>query len=167
MYIARSKRKKHMKNMFLILILSILLIFIFVGIILYLGRNNLSENSDSKYTYIKAENRECDNSVYNADNQFDYYFNKTPTFDYETQKGNIMVENPSYNKFSMKIEVINKNGDLMYYTEKLPTGYYIDKIALSNTFEKGNYEAIMTVSVLDNDENVIKNVNENLNIIIK
>lgn len=67
---------------------------------------------------------------------------------------NAYVENSEANEFTVYFDVtLEETGELVYSSPYIPVGEYVDDIKLDTYLEPGEYPAVVTYHLVDDDEN--------------
>lgn len=85
---------------------------------------------------------------------FSFRINSVPEFDDGQSQGNLMIENPTYNTYLMKVQItLNDTGQTVYETDLLKPGTAIALDSLDVPLEKGEYPATAMITAYDADTN--------------
>ncbi|MEG0257447.1 MAG: hypothetical protein RR632_04035 [Christensenella sp.] len=84
------------------------------------------------------------------ESEFSFRINSAPEFENGTAEGNLMIENPTYNTFLMKVEIkLDATGDTVYTTDILNPGTSIALDVLDKELKAGEYPATAGIYAYD------------------
>lgn len=84
-----------------------------------------------------------------GDNLFSYRIETAPVFT-AAGKGKINVENPSFNKYLLVLEIARADDpSLLYQSQYIAPNQYIEGISLSAPLHPGNYDAVAYLNLVD------------------
>lgn len=76
------------------------------------------------------------------ENQFAFRINANPIFTADCKSGNLRIENPTRNIYSMQAELIlDETGEILYSSPLILPNQYVEYVGLSRQLESGNYAA--------------------------
>lgn len=93
-----------------------------------------------------------------------------PVFENGGQKGKIGIENTPGNRYSFQVDLIlAETGAVIYSSGLIEPGYYVEYIALNQTFKSGDYPAVavFTTYSLDETEDQIAQTEVKVNLLIR
>lgn len=154
-----SQKKKG--NMALIIIIVLLVCLILI--LLYaLFKPKPEEVSDGRATFISSENVE---EVRQQLSQpvTDAYYTTSMTVDWYFDNGKAVstssyVENSTKNTRTVYFDVTLSDGELIYSSPYLPVGERIEQITLNRDLDAGDYPAVCTYYLVDDDHKVLTHV---------
>lgn len=77
-----------------------------------------------------------------AEGMFNVCINSNPVFENGQAEGNLRIENVPNNKYYMKVDVIlNDTGEVIYQSNGIKQGQFIEKVKLSKDLPAGEYKA--------------------------
>jgi hypothetical protein len=176
-----AKEKK--KGMGLLVFFLVLVIAALAVTVVVLFNRNKDVASDSVTVSEPAEKR---NVVINKDNVEEVIAqlaeeDKTPPGNYEvtmsttwnfadgsSASGNAYVENVESNTNDVYFDVtLAGTGETIYKSPVIPLGSYLKNITLDTPLSKGNYDSVITYSLLDEEQNVLSTVSVGFTIIVE
>ncbi|MCM1282792.1 MAG: hypothetical protein NC180_06660 [Muribaculaceae bacterium] len=153
------QKKKSNKALIIIIILLILLVLI----LLYaLFRPKPEDVNDGRATFVSPDNVEevrqqlsepVTDAYYTTSMTVDWYFDNG-----EAVSTSSYVENAEENTRTVYFDVTLEDGELIYSSPYLPVGERIEQIMLNRDLDAGDYPAVCTYYLVDDDHNVITNV---------
>jgi len=76
------------------------------------------------------------------ENQFAFRINANPVFTADCKNGNLRIENPARNIYSMQVELIlDETGEILYSSPLIKPNQYIEYIGLSQKLASGDHTA--------------------------
>jgi hypothetical protein len=85
---------------------------------------------------------------------FSFKINARPVFEDGKAKGNLGIENPSYNIYPMVVQIfLDGTNELIYDSGGILPDQHIDNAALSAVLEAGSYNATAYLNAYDPDTN--------------
>lgn len=142
-----DKINKNNKIKIAIICLMLILITIF-GLLIYNNGNSDSKTTNnienyngnySKITKISEEDKQsCKNQIV-EDGMININYQTNVTFN-STESINFKVTNIEQNKYPIKFELIDENGDTIYMSDEIPQGYECTEIKLEKEHKKGSFE---------------------------
>jgi cytoskeletal protein RodZ len=164
---------------FLVLVIAALAI----AVVFLFNKNKEAASSNSVTVSEPAEKR---NVVINKDNVEEIIEqmaeeDKTPAGSYEvvmsttwnfpdgsSPSGNAYVENVEANTNDVYFDItLADTGETIYKSPVLPLGSYLQDITLDTPLDKGEYDSIITYSLLDEEQNVLSTVSVGFTIIVE
>ena len=158
------KTKGNMLNVVLGLIIVVLL-----GVVGFMGYQFLQEDPeeeesyDGRATFVNQENvdevrdsldDEIEDATYTASMTVDWRF-----YDGKSVSTTAVVENMKDNKRTVYFDVnLKETGELVYSSPYLPVGARLEGFALDKNLPKGDYPAVVTYYLVDDDHKVITTV---------
>lgn len=101
------------------------------------------------------------------DDDFTFTINKSIIFKNASSLGNVKIENPKSNKYDFYVEIKLKNKDeVVYKSPILEPNQHITNDYLMVKLNKGSYESVATIFVIDKESNEIV-AQENFEVTIK
>lgn len=142
-----------------------IVIFLIVIMILLLKRNDKPEiiSLGSHSTLVTKENvDEVEDNIekISADNSYRAIMSVDWTFENGTAKSaDAYVENSITNSRTVNFDVhLSSTNELIYSSPYLPLGSKLNNITLIKDLDAGDYPALVTYYLVDDDQNVISNV---------
>lgn len=142
-----------------------IVMFLIVIMIFLLKRNDKSELSllGSHSTLVTTENVdevEANIGKVSADNSYRAIMSVEWTFENGTAKSaDAYVENSITNSRTIYFDVnLSSTNELIYSSPYLPLGSKLNNITLIKDLDAGDYPALVTYHLVDDDQNVIANV---------
>lgn len=155
----KAPKKKSNK----ILIIVIVLLICLVLILLYaLFKPKPEDVKDGRATFVSPDNVEevqqqllepVTDAYYTTSMTVDWYFDNG-----EAVSTSSYVENAEENTRTVYFDVTLEDGELIYSSPYLPVGERIEQIQLKRDLDAGDYPAVCTYYLVDDDHNVITNV---------
>ncbi|MEM1483635.1 hypothetical protein V6615_02030 [Oscillospiraceae bacterium PP1C4] len=153
-------RQKSRTSPVLITLLSLIcLVLIAVGVMLFLSGTGGGAGSHSIKGIFQVDDLDPNatigalpgspiNEKSPGENIFSYRINSTPMFSSDGTSGDILVENPHFNKYLMVLEIAS--GDqLLYQSQYIAPNQYIKTINLQKTPDAGKHSAIAYLNAID------------------
>jgi hypothetical protein len=76
------------------------------------------------------------------ENQFAFRINANPIFTADCKSGNLRIENPARNIYSMQVELIlDETGEVLYSSPLIQPNQYVEYVGLSQQLESGEHPA--------------------------
>lgn len=158
------KTKGNMLNVILSLIIVVLLGVVGVMAYQFLQDDpDKEELSDGRATFVNQENvdevrdsldDEIEDATYTASMTVDWRF-----YDGKSVSTTAVVENMKDNKRTVYFDVnLKSTGELVYSSPYLPVGSRLEGFALDKNLPKGEYPAVVTYYLVDDDHKVITTV---------
>ena len=152
----KKKKKRKYDGRIVILIIAIITISSASAFFMkYLNDKGFFEKSNEIVdgSLDDEVNEEENNEKVDA-TQFAYKISSYIYFKNDYSSGLARIENPSKNIYNMVVEIYINDGETLVYTSpKIKPNQYIEKITLSETLEKGKYEAIAYFIAYDPETN--------------
>lgn len=80
-----------------------------------------------------------------------FSINSNPVFSSKTAEGNLFIENPGHNNKLILAEIhLADNDQIVYTSNALKPGTYLEKVTLDQSLPKGQYDAIAYIIAYDN-----------------
>ena len=146
-----------------------LIIIVMLGIVGFMGYQILQEEPDKeesydgRATFVDQENvdevrdsldDEIEDASYTASMTVDWRF-----YDGKSVSTTAFVENMKDNKRTVYFDVnLKSTGELVYSSPYLPVGSKLEGFALDKELSKGDYPAVVTYYLVDDDHKVITKV---------
>lgn len=147
-----------------------LIIFFLLGVVGVMGYQFLQEDpdqeesyDDGRATFINQENVDeikdslddkIEDATYTASMTVDWRF-----YDGKSVSTTAVVENMKDNKRTVYFDVnLKSTGELVYSSPYLPVGARLEGFALDKNLPKGDYPAVVTYYLVDDDHKVITTV---------
>ena len=141
-----SNKKKNNKKK---VVVVVLLIIVMIIILLLRGCSEsniqegaLVEGQNGMLPGLTTEEAEAIMQKKADESMFSFDINGTPTFDNGKAKGNVLIANPPYNLFKMKVIItLDETNEVVFKSDMLEPNQYIENAKLSKNLDKGEYEA--------------------------
>ena len=146
-----------------------LIIVLLLGVVLFMGYQILQEEPekeesyDGRATFVDQGNvdeikdsldDEIEDATYTASMTVDWRF-----YDGKSVSTTAFVENMKDNKRTVYFDVnLKSTGELVYSSPYLPVGAKLEGFALDKALPKGDYPAVVTYFLVDDDHKVITKV---------
>lgn len=151
-----SKKKKSTRIVvgFLILIIIALIITIYFLLL---------KPEEEDRTIVTEENLDAIQEEMNQDADGSYY-ETSMTIDWTFDNGkkaskDAFVENPSSNSHTVYFDVnLSESNELVYSSPYIPVGKSLNSIKLEKKLEKGDYPAVVTYHLVDDDKKEVSTV---------
>ena len=158
-----TSKKQNNKTLIVLLVIIIVLLVAVVALLLKRPAQDERETyTDGRATFVSQDNV---NEVLDELNEpvEDAYYMTSMTIDWNFNDGssassNAYVENAVENKRTVYFDVHLETGELVYSSPYLPVGETITGIQLDKVLEKGDYPAIITYHLVDDDHQEITSV---------
>lgn len=147
----------------------ILIIVILVGVVGVMGYQFLQKDEDDRQvhngraTFVSEKNvdevkelleEEVEDAYYTASMNIDWNF-----YDGKSVSTNAYVENAKENNRTVYFDVnLNSTGELVYSSPYLPVGETLEGFALDKELPAGDYPAVLTYYLVDDNHEVITTV---------
>lgn len=156
-----SQKKKNNKVMIVIIVLLICLVLVLLYALLR-PKPAPEDVSDGRATFVSPDNVDevrqklsepVADAYYTTSMNVDWYFDNG-----EAVSTNTYVENSDRNTRTVYFDVTLEDGELIYSSPYLPVGERIEQITLKRDLDAGDYPAVCTYYLVDDDHNVVANV---------
>lgn len=154
--------KKKKKGTIALIIVIILLICLILILLYALFRPKPEEVTDGRATFVSPDNVDevqqqlmepVTDAYYTTSMTVDWYFDNG-----EAVSTSSYVENAEENTRTVYFDVTLEDGELIYSSPYLPVGERIEQITLNRDLDAGDYPAVCTYYLVDDDHNVLTNV---------
>lgn len=156
-----SQKKKSNKALIIIIILLVCLVLILLYA-LFRPQPKPEEVNDGRATFVSPDNVE---EVRQQLSQpvTDAYYTTSMTVDWYFDNGKAVstssyVENAPENTRTVYFDVTLEDGELIYSSPYLPVGERIEQITLKRDLDAGDYPAVCTYYLVDDDNKVLTHV---------
>lgn len=162
---ASTAKQKGKKTPFILGIAAVVIIALLVTIIILLLKKDGKPEVDSlgnRATLVTEDNK--DEMQKEIGNVPDDHYKTTMTIDWTFEDGsaastNAYVENSVDNTRTVYFDVaLADTNEVVYSSPYIPLGGKLDDITLSKDLDKGDYPAVITYYLVDDDHKVITNV---------
>lgn len=155
----RPVEKKKGKSKIVIIILLVLLV-IACGIVgFFLWKNSQKPKTDflidkmAQDGFLEGKSDEEINRLLNQvveEGMFNISINSNPVFEDGASEGNLRIENVPGNQYYMKVKItLDDTGEVIYQSDGIKQGQYIEKAPLSVDLDAGTYNATATFTAID------------------
>lgn len=158
----KSNNSRKVRKIVIILIV-VVAILILIGIIVYLLTRPTNEPIDNRATIITEDNVDevmekmnepVEDGYYTCEMNVDWNFKDSSQPSY-----NAFVANSKINTRTVYFDVnLEGDGTLVYSSPYIPVGEELDEIALEKDLSAGDYPAIVTYHLVDDDHKELSNV---------
>ncbi len=159
-----EQEKKKKKHCLLIILLLLLLLGIAAGYILL---RDTGEDTGLKAGFLPGLDAEALQAEVDADS-IRIQINSTPVFEDGKSEGSLYIGNPDTNNYDMKVVItLDESDQIIYESELIPPGYYIDYDTLLSAPEPGTHAALAEIIYYTEDGSVQSQTNIRLKVIVK
>lgn len=156
-----SQNKKSSKAMIIVIVLLVGLVLVLLYALLR-PKPSPEEVSDGRATFVSPDNADEVRQQL-SEPVTDAYYTTSMTVDWYFDNGKAVstssyVENAEENTRTVYFDVTLEDGELIYSSPYLPVGERIEQITLERDLDAGDYPAVCTYYLVDDDHNVITNV---------
>ena len=155
-------RKRHgSKTVIIVIILLVCLVFVLLYA-LFRPKPVPEEISDGRATFVRPDNVEevrqklsqpIPDAYYTTSMTIDWYFDNGKAVSTSSY-----VENAKENTRTVYFDVTLEDGELIYSSPYLPVGERIEQLTLNRDLDAGDYPAVCTYFLVDDDHKVITSV---------
>lgn len=155
------QRKRSNKAFIIIIVLLICLVLVLIYA-LFRPKPAPEELSDGRATFVSPDNVEEVRQQLNEPVR-DAYYTTSMTVDWYFDNGKAVstssyVENSTKNTRTVYFDVTLEDGELIYSSPYLPVGERIEQITLNRDLDAGDYPAVCTYYLVDDDHKVLTHV---------
>lgn len=155
------QRKRSNKAFIIIIVLLVCLVLVLIYA-LFRPKPAPEELSDGRATFVSPDNVEEVRQQLNEPVR-DAYYTTSMTVDWYFDNGKAVstssyVENSTENTRTVYFDVTLEDGELIYSSPYLPVGERIEQITLNRDLDAGDYPAVCTYYLVDDDHKVLTHV---------
>ena len=161
----KNKPEQNPNSVKVLLIVLIVLVAVLVGVVIFLLTRKLEEPekpNDTRATVITEENVEevleqmskpVEAAYYNCQMNVNWHFvdSTQPSYD-------AYVANATLNTYTVYFDVNLENGDMVYSSPYIPVGEELTGITLDKQLDAGEYKAIVTYHLVDQEHKELSQV---------
>lgn len=153
-----AEKKGHGKVGFIVLLIVVIIGCIGIGVLIGsktdIGLAFDSRASDGSFDPGMSDEEILEQLQKAADeSMFSFRINGRPEFENGESEGALLIENPSSNKYYMRVTIkLDETGEVIYKTDYITPGKGIDLDKLEAVLPKGEYPATAEITAYDPDK---------------
>ncbi len=87
------------------------------------------------------------------DGMINIFMNTNIELENNDSKAKLLIQNNKNNKYAQQINIVDKNGEVIYESVVIMPGYKIEEDYFSSELSKGLHECMATVNILSTEDN--------------